>query len=83
MIELYATGSAVVLGQVQVVKRLLPDRFHRWLPACALAFGIVWGLTLPGRPLVERIFGGLGAGIGAVGAFDGVRATVEKPTATT
>ena len=78
MEALYAAGIPAVLGQIEIVKRFIPDRYHRWLPIAAVLLGVVWACMLPGRVAVERLCIGSAIGLGAAGAFDGTRALSKK-----
>ena len=61
----------VVIGLVQVVKSAkVPSRY---LPACAVVFGIVSIWIVPNLTPLE----GLIAGLSAVGLFSGARATAN------
>lgn len=79
-----AAAVPMINGWVEIVKRFIPDRFHRFLPLAAMAFGVLYAFAIkPGKVEnpIERGMVGLVLGLTAAGAFEGARHLLAKPAA--
>lgn len=74
-------GLPFVIGLVEWVKRLFPACPARAIPAIAVAIGLALNVAvalLSGGDLAMGVFGGLEAGLAAVGLYSGVSAVARK-----
>lgn len=76
--DLSATG--VILGQLQIVKRFIPEKFLKLLPLVAIGLGILYVYTVkPGasHSVAASVTMGFALGISAVGLYEGTIHSVD------
>jgi hypothetical protein len=70
-----------IAGQVQVVKRWLPDKWLKLLPVVAIAFGVLYAFAIKpdghGVTMAQSIALGVMLGISATGIHSGMKNGVE------
>lgn len=79
--SIVSDGVAVlmVVGLVQLVKDMLPATWSKFLPAFALAFGIIWVTLLHPTELAigQQIIAGVTIGLMAIGGQSGTKNLAE------
>ena len=76
----YDAGAVTaVIGYTQAVRRVAPERFHKWMVFVACAFGILYAISFrPGKHrLLENIISGTMVGLAASGGFAGMKSVTE------
>ncbi len=70
-----AVAVALVIGLIEIVKRVLPDLDKRWIPVFALCFGVGWaiGTRYGGEPFAVAA-SGIALALAAVGLFSSSKA---------
>jgi hypothetical protein len=75
---IYDSGAVVaVIGWVNLIRRVVPDAWSRWMPIVAVACGCLYSLQV--RPLgasggiLPALMAGVTVGLSAAGAYAGTK----------
>ena len=76
----YDAGAVTaVIGYTQAVRRVIPEKFHKWMVFVSCAFGILYAVSIrPGKmKFVENVISGTMVGLAASGGFAGMKSVAE------
>lgn len=84
-IQLVKDAGAVgaIVGIVQLIKTMTPEKLYKWLPLAALALGVAYSFAArqAGTDAFTRIMMGLQLGLAAAGSFSMVKNLAHKQEA--
>lgn len=77
---IFTFAAPVIVGLIQVIKGMIPDRFHKYSVLLSLLFGqiVAWGamsaVPYPPQAWILTLLTGLATGLAASGIYSGAQA---------